>query len=92
MILGDVHRSPGIGFIAEEKPKKPQLGDRLMKGCATSHRLKWGLLPQNEASRAAQNVRKGYERKEGMTGNMIRILLSHYNIFSKYIPYPYWTI
>ena len=32
MILGAVHRSPGICLIAEENPRKSQLGDRLMKG------------------------------------------------------------
>jgi len=32
MILGAVHRSPGICPTAEENPRKPQLGDRLMKG------------------------------------------------------------
>ena len=32
LILGTVHRSPGICFTAEENPRKPQLGDRLMKG------------------------------------------------------------
>ena len=32
MILGAVHRSPGICLTAEENPKKPQLVDRLMKG------------------------------------------------------------
>ena len=32
MILGAVHRSPGICLIAEENPIKPQIGDRLMKG------------------------------------------------------------
>ena len=32
MIPGAVHRSPGICLIAEENPRKPQLGDRLMKG------------------------------------------------------------
>ena len=32
MILGAVHRSPGINLTAEENPTKPQLGDRLMKG------------------------------------------------------------
>ena len=31
MILGTVHRSPGICLTAEENPRKPQLGDRLMK-------------------------------------------------------------
>ena len=28
MILGAVHRSPGIWFTAEKTPGKPQLGDR----------------------------------------------------------------
>ena len=32
MILGVAHRSPGICLTAEENPRKPQLGDRLMKG------------------------------------------------------------
>ena len=32
MILGSVYRSPGICFTAEENTRKPQLGDRLMKG------------------------------------------------------------
>ena len=38
MILGAVHRSPGICLTAEKNPSKPQLGDR------RSHRLKWGPL------------------------------------------------
>ena len=32
MILGAVQRSPGICPTAEENPRKPQLGDRMMKG------------------------------------------------------------
>ena len=31
IILGAVHRTPGICFTAEENPRKPQLGDNLMK-------------------------------------------------------------
>ena len=31
MILGAVHGSPGTCLIDEENPRKPQLGDRLMK-------------------------------------------------------------
>ena len=31
MILGAVHRSPGIYFTAEENPGKSQLGDHLMQ-------------------------------------------------------------
>ena len=32
IILGAVQRSPDICFTAEENPRKPQLGDHLMKG------------------------------------------------------------
>ena len=32
MILGAVHRSPGICLAAEGNPRKPQLGDCLTKG------------------------------------------------------------
>ena len=63
IILGAVHRSPDICVTAEENPTKPQQGDRLMKGCATSHRLKWGPFPPNEVGRIAQHVRKEEERK-----------------------------
>ena len=63
MILGAVHRSPGICLTVEENPRKPQLGDRLMKGCATSHRLKWGPFPPNEVDGIAHST-SGRE-KEG---------------------------
>ena len=32
MMRGAVHGSPGICLTCEENPRKPQLGDRLMKG------------------------------------------------------------
>ena len=32
IVLGAVHRSPGICLTAERNPRKPQLGDRLIKG------------------------------------------------------------
>ena len=63
-----MHRSPGIYLTAEENPRKPQLGDRVTKGCATSHHLKWGPFPPNEVDRIAQRVRKekgGKGRKYG---------------------------
>ena len=63
MILGAVHRSPGICLTAEENPRKAQVGDHLIRGCATSHRLKWGPFPPNEVGRIAQHVRKGEGRK-----------------------------
>ena len=60
-VLGAVHRSPGSCLTAEENPRKPQLGDRLMKGLC--HRLKWGHFSPNEVGRIAQHVRKGEGRK-----------------------------
>ena len=63
MILGAVHRSSGIFLTAEENPRKPQLGDRQMKDCTTSPRLKWGPFHQNEVGTIAQHVRKGEGRK-----------------------------
>ena len=66
MILGAVHRSPGIYFTAEENPGKPQLGETVDEGSANSHILKWGPLPPNEVGRIAQHVKKGEGGKEGM--------------------------
>ena len=44
MILGAVHRSHGICLIAEENPRKPQLGDRLMKELCDQSSPQMGLL------------------------------------------------
>ena len=47
MILGVVHRSPGICLTAEENPRKPQLGDRLMKEklrLGTAETTEWFFL------------------------------------------------
>ena len=41
LILGAVHRSPGIYLTAEENPRKPQLGDRLM--IRVIMKWSWGL-------------------------------------------------
>ena len=42
MILESVHRSPGICLTAEDNPRKPQLGDRVMKELCDqpSHQMK----------------------------------------------------
>ena len=61
MILESVHRSPGICLKAEENPRKPQLGDRLMLCDKLSP--KWGPLPPNQVGRIAQHVRKGEGKK-----------------------------
>ena len=44
MILGAVHRSPGICLTAEENPRKPQLEDRLMKGLWDQPSLRMGSI------------------------------------------------
>ena len=62
MILGAVHRSPGICLTTKENPRKYQLGNSLMKGLC-DHHLKWGPFPPNEVSRITQHVRKGERRK-----------------------------
>ena len=43
-----------------------------MKGCATSHRLKWRPFPPNEVGRIAQHVRKG-EGKDGGQGQCEKV-------------------
>ena len=58
MVQGAVHRSPGICLTAEENPRIPQLGDRMMKELWTSHLHKWGPFPPSEVGRIAQHVRK----------------------------------
>ena len=44
MILGAVYRSPGICLTADENPRKPQLGDRLMKGLCNQSSAQMGSL------------------------------------------------
>ena len=90
MILGAVHRFPGICLTAEENPRKPQLGDRVTKGCATSHRLKWAPFPPNEDSTACQEGRrKEGRRKKGRDGYhmywVISCVYTHIQAYSAYI-------
>ena len=44
MILGAVHRFPGICLTAEENPRKLQVGDRLMKGLYDQSSRQMGSL------------------------------------------------
>ena len=77
MILGAVHRSPGIFLTAEENPRKPQLGDRLMKGlCEQSSPQMGSLSSSNEVYRIAQHVRKGEGRNKEI-GRGARHIPSH---------------
>ena len=66
MIPGAAHRSPGICLTAEENPRKPKLGDRLMKGLCDLSPPQMGSFPLNEVARIAQYVRKEEGREEGM--------------------------
>jgi hypothetical protein len=66
MILGAVHKSPGICLTAVENHRKPQLGDSLMKGlCDQSLPQIGSLFSQKKVGRIAQQVRKGEGRKVG---------------------------
>ena len=65
MILGAVHRSPGICLTAEENPRKPQLGDCPMKGLCNQSSPQMESFPLNEVGRIVQHVKEGDGRKEG---------------------------
>ena len=65
MILGAVQRSHGIYLTAEENPRKPQLGDRLMKGLCDQLSPQMGPFPPNEIYSITQHVRKEEGRKSG---------------------------
>ena len=69
MIPGAVHRSPGICLTAEENPRKPQLGDHLMKGLCDqsfpqigSFSSKWGRLDRTarQGGRWKERTGRGY--------------------------------
>ena len=53
MILGAVNKSPGIFLTAKENNRKPQLGDRLMKGLCDQSLPQMGPFPPNEVGRIA---------------------------------------
>ena len=76
MTPGTVRRSLGIYFKAEETLENLRY-EIVNERCATTHRLKWGLLPSNEVVRNAQHVRKK-ERKgrNEIKCNVIIVLLS----------------
>ena len=53
-----MHISSGIYLTAEENPRKPRIGDRLMNGISTEDRI-------------AYDVKVVYMRKEGEDGEVI---------------------
>ena len=82
MILEAVHRSPDICLTAEENSRKPQLGERLIKGLC----LQWGPFPPIEVGRIAQHARKGERRTWGKDGigkekSKVPIITSTFHFF-----------
>ena len=66
MILGAVHRSPGICLTAEENPGKPQLGGGLMKALQPVFALNWVLyLQMTSIGSHRPSGREKEEKKEG---------------------------
>ena len=79
MILGTVHRSPGICITVGENPRKPQLGNCVMKGLCEQSLSQMGPFPPYEVGRISQHVRKGERRKAGKAFNNERnVLLNEY--------------
>ena len=68
MILGAVHRSPGIFLTAKENPGKSQLGDRLKKGLCNQSSPQMGSFSRNEVGRNVRHVRKVEGRRKGKDG------------------------
>ena len=65
MILGAVHRSPSICLTAEENPKTPQLGNRLMKELCDQSSPQMDIFPPNEvgSDRTAHHEGRRKERR-----------------------------
>ena len=72
MILGAVHISPGICLTAEENPRKPQLGDRLMK--AVRLVIASNEVPFLQMKSIRSHSTSGSE-KEGMRSDLPRNVL-----------------
>ena len=69
MIPGAVHRSPGICLRAEENPRKPQLGDRLMKGLCDQSSSQMGSLPTMRSVGSHSTSGREKEGKKERTGS-----------------------
>ena len=84
IILGAVHRSPDICLTAEENLRKPQLGDRLMKGLCDQSSPQMGYRPPKEVGRMAQYVRKEKGRNEGKYGSIYLVIMFPWFLGNKY--------
>ena len=65
MILGAVHRTPGICLAAEENPGKPQLGDRPMKGLCDQSSPQMGSFTSVGSHRTSGMEKQGKKEKTG---------------------------
>jgi len=70
MILGVVHRSPGICLTAEENPRTPQLGDSLMKGMYNQSSRQMGSI-SSKLGRKDRTARQEGRRKEIRKGSEV---------------------
>ena len=81
MIPGTAHRSPGIWLIAEKNPRKPQLGDRLIKGLYDWSSPQMGSL-KSKWGQCDRTAHQGGRRKERRKGRGILyqyIIVWNYN-------------
>ena len=70
IIRGPVHNSPDISLTTEENPRKPQLGDRLMKGlCDQSSPQMESLFHQMRSVRSYSTSRREKEANKEMTAS-----------------------
>ena len=83
MMPGAVHRSPGICFMTEENPGKPQLGKRLMKGLCYQSSPQLGSIGQSD--RTAHQEGKRQERRKGRAEFVIYIYMYIYIYIYVYI-------
>ena len=67
MILGAVHRPPGICLTAEENPRKPKLGDCLMKGLCDQSLPQMGSFPPKIRSVGSHST-SGMEKEGNKEG------------------------
>ena len=71
IILGAVHRSPGICLTTDENPRKPQLGDRLMMGLCDQSSPQMGVPFLQMRSVGSHSTSGREERRKGQGGSAI---------------------
>ena len=69
IIPGAVHRSLGIYLIADETPRKPQLGDRLMKGLCASNGVPFLQMRSVGSHSTSGREKEGIKERTGWQGS-----------------------